>query len=181
MAAPTKYRPEYCDDLIQHMAQGYSFEAFAGKLGVHKQTLYNWAAEHTEFFDAKKVGFERNRYFWETVAIASATGKPMIQRDAAGNIKSSTQANPTMVIFNLKNRFPSEWRDRHDIVHEVGDTPEQALLGELLRLTPDQIKDRRKQIIDNENRYLTAKDKAGAIDVEVIKEVMEDGDGPESK
>lgn len=55
MARPTKYKPEYCQKLIDFMGQPHSYEAFAGYIGVCKQTLYTWEKEHPEFLDAKKI------------------------------------------------------------------------------------------------------------------------------
>jgi hypothetical protein len=66
---PTKYRKTYCQELVTHMASGLSFESFAGAIGTCKQTLYSWANEFTEFMDAKKIGFEQNRLFWEKLGI----------------------------------------------------------------------------------------------------------------
>lgn len=43
---PTDYREEYCDTAVDFMAQGYSKEALAGKLGVTKKTLYTWIDKH---------------------------------------------------------------------------------------------------------------------------------------
>jgi hypothetical protein len=102
---PTKYDPEYCDELIKHMGKGFSFESFAGKIGVSKETLYTWAETHKEFMDAKKDAFEQSRYFWENVGIQLATGQ-------------NTDANPTAWIFNMKNRFREDWNDKQTIQHE---------------------------------------------------------------
>lgn len=99
---PTDYKEEYCELLIEHMAKGFSFESFAGVVGVSKQTLYDWAERHSEFLDAKKVAFEENRYFWEKIGIELANGK-------------NVDGNPTAWIFNMKNRFREEWRDKQEI------------------------------------------------------------------
>lgn len=81
------------------MAQGYSFEAFAGKLGVSKVTLYSWAKENPEFLNAKDIAFERSRHFWEKKAI-----------DHAVEYKDGPKLNNTAWVFNMKNRFG--WRDK---------------------------------------------------------------------
>lgn len=99
---PTKYSPQFCSDLIDHMAQGMSFQSFAGVKGVNIDTLYEWSNANSQFSDAKKIGLERNRVFWEKVGIAGMMGK----------IKNF---NATVYIFNKKNRFPKEWRDRQEV------------------------------------------------------------------
>jgi hypothetical protein len=93
---PTKYEPRYCEELVRHMEMGYSFESFAGRIGVHRDTLYAWAEAHVEFSDAKKVGTEKSRYFWEGLGLRAAAGVSKI--------------NPAVWIFAMKNRFG--WRDR---------------------------------------------------------------------
>lgn len=96
---PIDYKPEYCQLLIEHMGNGYSFEAFAAIVNTCKQTLYNWLSDHEEFLDAKEIAFERSRLFWEKVGI---------------DISAKGEGNATAYIFNMKNRFRQEWRDKHE-------------------------------------------------------------------
>ena len=96
---PTKYDPKYCQMVIDHMATGLSFEAFAAVIGVAKETLYTWVDKHPEFMDAKKEAFEKSRLFWEKVGVGQATGE----------IKGSS----TTWIFNMKNRFG--YRDKIEV------------------------------------------------------------------
>jgi hypothetical protein len=87
--------------LIDHMSKGLSYETFAVTIGVVTATIYTWEGEFAKFLEAKKSAFEHNRLFWERVGIQGTVGK----------IKGFNQ---TGWIFNMKNRFPKEWRDRHD-------------------------------------------------------------------
>ena len=57
---PTKYDPKYCEMLINHYAQGGTFESFGGVIEVVKQTLYNWTEQHPEFLDAKRIGVQKH-------------------------------------------------------------------------------------------------------------------------
>lgn len=100
MGQPTKYKIEYCEQLEKHMARGYSFEAFASKLDVDRQTLYNWCALHQEFKEAKDKGTEKSRYRLERNLMR-------IARTNKGNVIAS--------LFMLKNRFPQDWRDRKEL------------------------------------------------------------------
>lgn len=93
---PSKYRPEYCDQLIGHMKHGLSFESFGAVIGVNRDTLYEWARVHQDFSDAKKRGTDETLLFWEKMGMAGMTGK----------IKGF---NSTVWIFSMKNRFG--WRD----------------------------------------------------------------------
>lgn len=97
---PTKYKPEYCERLIEHMKEGYSFEAFAAVVNVCEDTLYEWAKVQPDFSEAKKQAFSQSRYTWETNGMGS-------------------DMNPTIWIFNMKNRFPKQWRDRQEVKQET--------------------------------------------------------------
>lgn len=107
---PTDYLPEYCEQLIAHMAQGYSFESFAGVLGVSKQTLYTWSEKHPEFLDAKNIATSKCRVWWERAGIEGLFNTS--ERD--GDTTSSRSLNTGVWVFNMKNRFKEEWRDKHE-------------------------------------------------------------------
>ncbi len=71
---PTKYREEYCDMLVKHMAEGGSFESFAAIVDAGVSTLWVWTEAHPMFLDAKLRG-EPKAYKWhEDLAKAMATG-----------------------------------------------------------------------------------------------------------
>lgn len=110
---PSKYKPEYCQELIEHMRQGFSFESFAGLTMVNVDTLYEWTKVHQDFSDAKKTGFDLSRLFWEKIGIDNILNTSENFGEGAGS--KSQSINSTVYIFNLKNRFPKEWRDRQEI------------------------------------------------------------------
>lgn len=72
--APTLYRPEYCEALVEHMKGGLSYETFAAKIGTHRMTLYRWEKEHPLFCDAKLRGVDASEAFWEEVGRSGITG-----------------------------------------------------------------------------------------------------------
>lgn len=53
---PSKYKPEFCDELIEFMAKGYTFKAFAGHKKVSYATVKLWTQTHPEFAEAKRIG-----------------------------------------------------------------------------------------------------------------------------
>lgn len=125
---PSKYKPEYCQRLIDHMASGLSFESFAGLVGTCKDTIYEWANAHSLFSEAKKEGFERNRLFWERAALKGMT---------------ADKFNATVWIFNMKNRFPREWRDRTEVdststTNIVLDTSDKSKLMEIVKAAREE-------------------------------------------
>lgn len=115
---PTLYDAKYCQMLIDHMATGLSYEAFAGLIGVSKQTLYDWEKVNPDFLDAKGIGLERGRIFWETLGVKHIVN---ISSSEGGKGGSSTTValNSTVWVFNMKNRFG--WRDKQDIEHSNPD------------------------------------------------------------
>lgn len=126
------YRPELCEKLIAHMAEGGSFTAFAAKAGVTRKTLYEWLKDHEEFAFAKEIGTTRSLDYYERLGKALATGQlvritkeePVLDKD--GNVVFDPNGNPvtrkeygpapanvTAWIFMMKNMHG--WRDRQDI------------------------------------------------------------------
>ena len=102
---PSKYKVDYCAMLVVHMAEGLSFESFAGAIGVDRDTIYEWVSAHEEFSDAKKDGAARSQLFWERIGVE-------------GMVNDSI--NATLWIFNMKNRF--KWRDKsEDEIREEGE------------------------------------------------------------
>jgi len=97
---PSKYKPEYCKMLKQHLIEGLSYESFAGLLGVSRESLYEWERKFKEFADTKKQYIEAARLFWEKMGRAGASGQ-------------ITGFNCTAWLFTMKNRFG--YRDRQDL------------------------------------------------------------------
>lgn len=91
MGRPTGYRPEYCRMLINHNANGRSFESFGAVVGVNRDTLYDWARLHPEFSDAKGQGRAMLIDFWEGAAARTALG---IQLPLPADAPPGTKMNP---------------------------------------------------------------------------------------
>lgn len=107
---PTKYDKKYCEELIEHMAKGLSYEAFAGTVSVSKQTLYDWEKANPEFLDAKEIAIEKCRIFWEELGIKNIINKSDSSSWEGGSESKSRSLNSSAWIFNMKNRFG--WRDK---------------------------------------------------------------------
>lgn len=105
---PTKYKPEFCILLIEHMAKGYSYNSFAAIAKVHRSIMYDWEKLFPEWLEAKENGFNECLIFWEKLAIDNILNKS--ESFGKGEGGSSTSLNSTLWIFNMKNRF--NWRDK---------------------------------------------------------------------
>lgn len=97
---PSKYKPEYCEKLIAHMADGYTFDTFMPE--VSNDTLFEWLKLHPEFAEAKKAALKHSKKWWLSMGRAGMGGK----------IKGF---NATVWIFCMKNMHG--WRDVQEI-HE---------------------------------------------------------------
>jgi hypothetical protein len=93
---PSDYDPSFCDEAVTFLADGFSLAAFAGHIGVTRQTVYNWTEQHPEFFDAVKTGQAKAVLWWEKANRSLAT---------------TGEGNATAIVFGLKNRASDEWRD----------------------------------------------------------------------
>lgn len=103
---PTKYRPEYCDAIIEHMSAGASMTSFAAEIDVARSTLNEWMENHPAFSEAVKIGKAKCAAWWERLGRAGAMG---------GDV------NPTLVIFGLKNMAADDWREKQEIDHRSED------------------------------------------------------------
>lgn len=84
------------------MATGLSLTAFAGMIGVSRETVNNWQHEHPEFLDAVKIAKAKRTGALETQMLGMENGPAVTAR-----------------IFALKNADPEEWREKQHIEHSV--------------------------------------------------------------
>ena len=125
MAPPDKYTSDMCDRAVELLHQGASKAEIASELGVCRATVHNWLnPEHAnyraEFKQAIDEGLVHAQAFWEKELRKAALG---INKDA----------NATLMIFTMKNRFKEDWSDSHTVnsnvnFAQVSETP----------LTPDE-------------------------------------------
>ena len=101
---PTKYNQQMVDKLEAFGSNGEGVAEACLALGISKETFYEWGRKFPEFSDAIKQFKLHSQVWWEKAGRAGSVGK------LAG-------FNATGYIFNMKNRFPDDWRDKHD--HEV--------------------------------------------------------------
>lgn len=95
----TKYKKEYCEEIIKFMGDGYTVKAFAGHVGVCRNTIYDWFKLYPEFAAAKSRG-------------EAACEKYLIRMGkllASGKLKG----NATPWVFMCKNMLG--WTDRADL------------------------------------------------------------------
>ena len=83
------------------MAGGYTVTAFAGSIGVSRESVYAWTKVHPAFADALKTARAQQIFYWEK------------RLHTAGKLRGDS----TPIIFALKNACPDEWRDVQRLEH----------------------------------------------------------------
>jgi hypothetical protein len=99
---PSKYDPAYCQQLIDWMADGGSFDGFAGEIDCGVSTLYDWAGEHKEFSEAKSKGKAKSLALYEKALKECA-------------ISGDKDVNPTALMFLLKCRHRAQYNETSNI------------------------------------------------------------------
>lgn len=92
---PTKYRPEFAEQVLDYMGRGYSLTAFAGSIRVSRECVYEWERTIPEFSDAVKAARSARVSVLEEQLLGMENGPSVTAR-----------------IFALKNACPDEWREK---------------------------------------------------------------------
>lgn len=103
---PTKYKKEYCEDIIEFMSKGGSLTQFAADIDVCRETVYEWGRVHSDFSDAIKKAKTKCEAYWEKIGHEGMY---------LGGKDSPFQAS--MYIFKMKARFG--WKDKHEVSGDV--------------------------------------------------------------
>jgi len=116
------YKPEYCQQLIDHLAHGYSFESFGAIVGRGRATLYEWVEKYPEFAEAKRVGSERGLKFLEDALLSTAM-KETIKDTVYDRKFDPKKINPWTIQWLLKTRHHQLYSERNHVKIEGGETP----------------------------------------------------------
>ena len=101
---PTKYKPEYCQQVIQMGSEGMSKEQIAAKLKLNWGTLDNWAEQHQEFLLALRTAKELELAYWEDLGISHIVENP-----------GSSRLNGGVYNRIMAARFPQKYSERNKI------------------------------------------------------------------
>lgn len=111
MAATHKFDPAMRETILDMMGTGASQFEVSVELGIAKSTLYNWLDEdHSsycpEFVEIIEEGRLRSQAWWEKQLRNAAIG-------------TNKDANATLMIYNMKNRFRDDWSDIQTVNNNV--------------------------------------------------------------
>ena len=125
MARPSKYKPEFARFAQKMTKLGATDIEVADALEIDVRTLYRWVASNKEFCHSLKMGKEEADKRVERSLYVRATGYEHDEVDirvVGGQIVQTPirkyyPPDATSCIFWLKNRKPSEWREKVDYEH----------------------------------------------------------------
>lgn len=94
---PTKYKPEYCERVIELAKEGAGWAEYAAEFEIDRTTLYDWAASHEEFSTALMRAKVHEQVWWE--------------REGRLNLKSK-EFNANLWIKSAQARFREDYTER---------------------------------------------------------------------
>jgi len=103
-----KYKPEYCQKLIEHLRTGLSIQTFGGTVMVTRSTVYKWIDEIPEFKESYEIGLQLAQDFFEKRLVAKVSGQDIKGIDAK---KIDSQA----LLFALKTRFHESYSEKSEV------------------------------------------------------------------
>ena len=103
---PTKYKPEFCQAVVEYMTQGFSLKACAGYLCTTYDSINDWMKIYPDFFHAVKDGQALAALWWEQKLMENA---------------DSGKGNASSCIFGVKNRSQEQWKDKHEVDNTSSD------------------------------------------------------------
>lgn len=114
---PSAYDPTYCDKVVEWGRQGKSRAWIADELGVVRNTLKNWEAEHPEFLIAMERALIASQRWWE---------------DAGQNGMTSREFNAPIWSRSMAARFPDDWREK--MAHVGGAEEDPVIQHKITRI-----------------------------------------------
>lgn len=105
----SKYKPEYCEMLIEYMRDGGTIQTFGATIDVTRATIYNWIDEHEDFKAAKDKGVQLAQKYFEDKA----------KRKLDADDRMAKNIDTTMLIFMMKTRFHDTYSEKQKIEHSV--------------------------------------------------------------
>ena len=130
---PTKYKPEFCDVVIDCGRAGMGKAEMAAELKIAYSNFDIWQHEHPEFQEAVKEAVRQSQAWWERQGRIATFG-------------AVPGFNATSYIFQMKNRFKDDWREKHDV--------DVTSNGATIALTSIDLKNLTDVELENMNRLL---------------------------
>lgn len=112
---PTIYNPEWVEKLPDMFKDGQSITEVAVELGIHKDSLYEYAKVYPEFSDALSRGKQLSQAWWER---QGRTGLyKTSEYDGESKVSTTVSINEKMWAKNMSCRFPADWTEKKQLEH----------------------------------------------------------------
>jgi hypothetical protein len=122
---PTDYRAEFVGQVQKLAALGATDIEVADFFEVDVRTIYRWKHDHPEFCQALNVGKDKaderviNSLYQKAVGYEQDAVKIFMPANADAPVyadyREKIAPDTTAAIFWLKNRRPSDWRDKTEV------------------------------------------------------------------
>ena len=111
---PSTYDPAFCEKVIELGKEGASKAEMAAECGAARSTFDDWLEANPEFSYAVKEALFFSQAWWEKQGRIATFG-------------GIEGFNATSFIFNMKNRFPDDWREKSEQTVNMKVSHEDAL------------------------------------------------------
>lgn len=123
---PGLYRHQYARIAYKFFLLGATVDGLADLLGVHKDTIYQWARKHPEFNTAMRGGRDfadanvASRLYARAMGYSHAEEVIKVVDDKIVRVNTVKHyaPDPGAAIFWLKNRQPELWKEKVEIVEK---------------------------------------------------------------
>lgn len=106
-----KYKPEYCEQLIDHMGSGLSFDSFGAVIKVATSTIYKWVEDFPEFKEAKDIATAASLMWYEKRFVIKSSGQKIKGIDAK-------EIDSKCLMFAMRTRFHKTYSEKREIEHK---------------------------------------------------------------
>lgn len=111
---PLEFKDEYCEMLVNHMAEGLSFETFGAIVDCCKQTLYTWMEKYPQFLDARRRGDVKSQMYWEKLGNQHIINTSDSESQGQGyGWSKSRSINAAIYKLHMANKFG--WREKTEV------------------------------------------------------------------
>jgi hypothetical protein len=105
---PTLYRPEYCEAVNEHMAEGASLTSFAASIDVARSTINLWMDANPDFMEACARAKAKCAAWWEK---------------ANRNLAMTGEGNQGACKLGLTNMAADDWTEKSEQKITINDLP----------------------------------------------------------
>ena len=105
MGRPTKYKSDFCEEVIELGKEGKSLVQMASHFDISRQTIDNWAADNPEFLEALTRAKARAQAWWEDMGMKGMGGDKF---------------NAAVWKKSMEARFREDYTERKELTGEGG-------------------------------------------------------------